>query len=73
MTSIEASTAGLADGRRLVGQFGTVIRTRDVDSLEAWIEQAQTSLTGPLPLSVVRELHGPPTIKTVFDRAGQPP
>jgi transposase len=56
VAAVEAGVPGLADARRLVDRFRTMIRTKAVDGLEAWIEQAQTSLIAPLARGIARDL-----------------
>ena len=56
VAAIEAGVPGLADARCLVDRFRAMIRTKAADGLEAWIEQAQTSLIAPLARGIARDL-----------------
>jgi transposase len=56
VAAIEAGVPSLAEARRLVDRFGSMIRTKVVDGLEEWIEQARTSLIAPLARGIAKDV-----------------
>ena len=56
VAAVETGVPRLADARRLVEQFGAMVRTKAIDALENWIEHAKNSLIAPLARGVAKDV-----------------
>ena len=56
VAAIEAGVPGLADTRCLVDRFRTMIRTKAVNGLAEWTEQARNSLIAPLARGIAKDV-----------------